>query len=83
MKDQHKSSYLQVWPQAATSKVHQPKEPAWGSARAAEHFRWQFGVPWFSTTRELSLSQPLTSASNKASLRSAATSLRAAALGGR
>ena len=83
MKDQQSSSYLKVWLQAATSKVHQPRDPAWGTARAAEHFRWQFGVPWFSAIKKLSLSQPLTSASNKASRWSAATSLRAAALGGR
>jgi len=83
MKDQNSTSYLKVWLQAATSKVHQPNGPARGTACAAEHSRWQFGVPWFSTIKELRFSQPLTSASNKASRWSAATSLRAAALGGR
>ena len=83
MKDQNSTSYLKVWLQEATSKVHQPNDRARGTPSTAEHSRWQFGVPWFSAIKEFSLSQPLTSASNKASRWSAATSLRAAALGGR
>jgi len=83
MKDRKLASYLRVWLQEATGQVHQPGDLVWGTIRAAKCFRWQFGVPWFSARKEFSISQPLTSASNKASRWSAATSLRAAALGGR
>ena len=55
------ASYRKVWLQEATGKVHQLVNPARGTARAAEHSRWQSAVHWLKAVAETNISQPLTS----------------------